>query len=241
MERYDRQIRIPGFGPGAQARLRSSSVMVVGLGGLGCAAAMYLAAAGIGRMLLVDAESVELSNLNRQVLHWTRDIGRLKVRSASEKLRELNPEVEIEELPFRLSKENVQGLVSKVGLVVDGLDNFKTRFLVNEACVRALKPYIYAGVQGFEGRVMTILPGKGPCLRCLIPSDPPEPSYTPVIGAAPGIAALIEVMEVVKLITGVGEPLIGRLLVFDGLYMTFQEVRVERRPDCPVCSSLSNG
>ncbi|MEM4699788.1 MAG: HesA/MoeB/ThiF family protein [Candidatus Nezhaarchaeales archaeon] len=241
MERYDRQLRIPGFGPEAQAKLRSSSVMVAGLGGLGCAAATYLAAAGVGRLVLVDHETVELSNLNRQVLHWTEDVGKLKVRSASEKLRKLNPEVEVEEVPLRIDEGNVQSLVAKVDLVLDGLDNFKTRFLINEACVRVLKPYIYAGVRGFEGRVMTIVPGKGPCLRCLVPSDPPEPATLPVLGAAPGIAALIEVMEVIKLITGMGEPLVGRLLVFDGLYMTFQEVRVEKRPDCPVCGSLEGG
>ena len=240
MERYDRQLRVPGFGLEGQARLRRASVMVVGVGGLGCPASMYLAAAGVGRLVLVDGEAVELSNLNRQVLHWSGDVGRLKVSSAAEKLRSLNPEVEVVEVSSKLDERNAAELVSEVDVVVDGLDNFRARFIVNEACVRASKPYVYAGVRGFEGRLMTILPGKGPCLRCLLPSDPPEPGVVPVLGATPGVVGALEAMEAIKLITGLGEPLAGRLLVFDGLSMSFQVVKVERRPGCPVCSGVSS-
>ncbi|RLF16165.1 MAG: adenylyltransferase [Thermoprotei archaeon] len=235
LERYDRQIRIPGFGVEGQAKLKNATVLVVGVGGLGSASSMYLAAAGVGKLIIVDSEAVELSNLNRQVLHWTKDLGRLKVDSAAEKLRQLNPEVKVEAVAARVDEDNVQGLVKEADVVVDGLDNFRTRFMVNEACVRLGKPFIYAGVRGFEGRLMTIVPGKGPCLRCLVPVDPKEPRPIPVFGATPAVMAALQVVETIKLLTGVGEALIGKLLVFNGLTMTFDHLLVERSPRCPTC------
>ena len=236
LERYDRQIRIFGFGVEGQKKLKSAKVLVAGLGGLGCPAAMYLAAAGVGKLILVDKESVDLSNLNRQVLHWTGDIGKLKVKSAAEKLRQLNPHVEIEELAIEINENNIEELVKEVDVVVDGMDNYKTRFIINEACVLHNKPFVHAAVYGFEGQLLTILPGKGPCLRCLVPSKPPEVEPLPVFGATPGVMAMLEVIETMKLILGIGKPCSDKLIIFDGLTMTFYQVKVKASAQCPVCA-----
>lgn len=238
LELYDRQIRIPGFNVKGQEALKRARVLVVGLGGLGCPAAIYLAAAGVGKLLLVDGESVELSNLNRQVLHWKADVGRPKVRSAIEKLRQLNPSIEVEGIPLEVSPENVSGLVKEADLVVDGMDNYRTRFLVNEACIRNNKPFVHAAVYGFEGQLFTVIPGKGPCLRCVVPSEPPEVKPVPVLGATAGVMAALEVIEVIKVLTCLGKPCTDRLIIFDGLNMTFYQVKVETSPTCPVCSKL---
>lgn len=236
--RYDRQIRVSGFGVEGQIKLKKSKVLVAGLGGLGAPAALYLAAAGIGKIVLVDREKVELSNLNRQIIHWTEDIGKKKVESALEKLRRLNPEIEVEGVVNEVNEENVYDLVKKVDVVVDGMDNFKTRFILNEACVRSRKPFVHAAVYGLEGRLMTIIPRKGPCLKCLIPMEPTEISPVPVLGATPAIMASMQVMETVKIIVGVGEPLVGKLLVFDGNSMEFLQVSVNRIENCPVCGNV---
>jgi adenylyltransferase/sulfurtransferase len=241
LERYDRQIRIPGFGVEGQLKLKRSSVLVAGLGGLGCTASMYLTAAGVGRVVLVDREAVELSNLNRQVLHWSSDVSRLKVESAAEKLRQLNPTVRVEGTSVEVNEDTVYDLVKGVDVVVDGMDNFKTRFTLNEACVKLNKPFIHAAVYGLEGRLLTILPRRGPCLRCLIPIDPPETRPLPVLGATPALMACLQAMEAVKLITGLGEPLIGRLIIFDGSTSTFYEVAVRRSEGCPVCGEGVKG
>ncbi|MCX8188730.1 MAG: HesA/MoeB/ThiF family protein [Nitrososphaeria archaeon] len=234
--RYDRQIRIAGFGVEGQIKLKRSKVLVAGLGGLGAPAAIYLAAAGIGKLLVIDKERVELSNLNRQIIHWTEDVNKTKVKSALEKLCKINPEIEIEGIVDEINELNVYELVKKVDVVVDGMDNFKTRFLLNEACVKLGKPFIHAAVYGLEGRLMTIFPGKGPCLRCLIPIEPEEVKPFPVLGPTPAIMASMQVMEVIKVITGLGEPLVGKLLVFDGTSMDFMKVTIERLPNCSVCS-----
>ncbi len=234
--RYDRQIRISGFGIEGQVKLKKSRVLVAGLGGLGAPAAIYLAAAGVGKLVVVDKERVELSNLNRQILHWTEDLGKTKVESALEKLHRINPEIMVEGIVDEISKENVYKLVENVDVVVDGMDNFKTRFLLNEACVRLGKPFIHAAVYGLEGRLMTIFPGRGPCLRCLIPVEPEEIKPFPVLGPTPAIMASMQVMEVIKVIVGLGEPLIGKLLVFDGSSMEFIKVTIQKSPNCPVCS-----
>ncbi len=236
LERYDRQIRIFGFGVEGQKKLKSAKVLVAGLGGLGCPAAMYLAAAGVGKLILVDKESVDLSNLNRQILHWTGDIGKLKVKSAAEKLRQLNPHVEIEELAIEINEDSIEGLIKEVDVVVDGMDNYKTRFIINEACVVHNKPFVHAAVYGFEGRLLTILPGKGPCLRCLVPSEPPEVRPLPVFGATPGVMAMLEVIETMKLVLDIGKPCSDKLIIFDGLTMTFYQVKVEASAQCPVCA-----
>jgi len=238
LEKYDRQIRILGFGVEGQKRLKSARILVAGLGGLGCPASMYLAVAGVGKLVLVDREKVELSNLNRQILYSSSDVGRPKVDVAVERLTHLNPDVEIEALALEINEENVKELVKKVDVVVDGMDNYKARFLINEACVAYGKPFVHAAVYGLEGQLLTVLPGKGPCLRCIIPSDPPEQDAVPVLGATPGVMAALEVIEVVKLIVGLGRPCIDKLLIFDGYEMRFHEIKVEPSPNCPVCSSL---
>lgn len=239
LERYDRQIRIFNFGIEGQRKLKSSTVLVAGLGGLGCPASMYLAASGVGRLVLVDKEKVELNNLNRQILHWSFDVGRLKVESVAEKIAQLNPNVNVEPLALEIDENNVECLVKKVDVVVDGMDNYKTRFLLNDACVLQSKPFVHAAVYGLEGQLLTVLPGKGPCLRCVIPSEPPQQIPVPVLSATPGVMAALEVMEVVKLIVGLGKPCNDRLLIFDGYDMRFHEVKVEPSPNCPLCSKLT--
>jgi len=236
LERYDRQIML--FGVEGQAKLKKSKVMVAGLGGLGCPLAIYMTASGVGKLLLIDRERIELSNLSRQILHWTPDVGRLKVESAAEKLRELNPEVDVEAVAAEISEENARELVSEVDLVLDGIDNWKTRFLLNRACVELSKPFIHAGVYGMGGQMMTIIPGRGPCLRCLLPRPPPEVRPFPVLGTAPAVLAALQATEAIKILTGYGEPAVGKLLIYDGYTMSFREVRVSRRPDCPVCAAL---
>jgi len=241
LERYDRQMRILGFGVEGQRKLKSARVLVAGLGGLGCPASIYLAAAGVGKLVLVDREKVELSNLNRQILYWASDVGRPKVSVVAEKILRLNPDVEVEALALEINEDSVRDLVKKVDVVVDGMDNYKAGFLINEACVTYGKPFVHAAVYGLEGQLFTVLPGRGPCLRCIVPSDPPEQGSVPVLGATSGVMAALEVMEVVKLVVGLGRPCIDKLLVFDGHEMRFYEIKVEPSPKCPVCSSLRSG
>jgi molybdopterin/thiamine biosynthesis adenylyltransferase len=235
LERYDRQLRV--WGVEAQERLKRSTALVVGVGGLGSPVAMYLAAAGVGRLVLVDPEVVELSNLNRQVLHWTTDLGRAKVESAAEKLRRLNPHVEVVAVRRRIeSLEDAVQLVREADVVVDCLDNWRTRFLINEACVRLGKPLVHAAVRGLYGQLMVVKPGEGPCLRCLVPEEPPQEERIPVAGPTPGALGALEAMEAVKLLTGYGEPLVGKLLVYDGLHGSVDVIAVRKRENCPVCS-----
>jgi len=238
LERYDRQILIPGVGVEGQLKLKSTTVAVVGVGGLGCPSSLYLAAAGFGRILLIDESRFELSNLNRQIHGWQGDVGRLKAEAAREKLMALNPDVEVEALTVKLTQGNVDEVLGDADLVVDGLDNWRTRFLVNEHCVRRRKPFIHAGVRALYGQMTTIKPGEGPCLRCIFPQNPPEAERFPVLGATPALFASLQVMEAVKLVTGLGRPLVGRLLFFDGEEMRFEVVDVERNPGCPVCGGL---
>jgi len=238
LERYDRQIRIKGLGKSGQSKLKKARVMVVGAGGLGCPASLYLVAAGIGHVAVVDKETVELSNLNRQILHWNDDIGRPKGISMMEKLRQLNPDVTVETVQKIVTTGNARQLVKGFTVVVDALDNWRTRFLLNKACVKEKIPFVHAGVHALYGQITTILPGKGPCLQCILPKIPPEEEKFPVLGATAGTLGLLEALETIKIITGLGEPLVGRMLHFDGETMSFQEIRVERRRNCPVCGSL---
>jgi len=236
--RYARQIAL--WGEKAQQRLLSSTALVVGLGGLGSAAATYLAAAGVGRLLLVDFDRVESSDLNRQVLHWAGDVGRLKVESAAEKLRQLNPEVKLEPLPSRLdSAERARRLVENTDVVLDCLDNWVSRFLLNEACVEAGKPMVHAAVEGLSGWVTLVYPRRGPCLRCMFPRDPPERGSVPVAGPLPGVLGALEALEAVKLLAGFGEPLVGRMLYYDGATGSAEVLSVTKRPSCPVCGHAS--
>lgn len=238
LERYDRQIRL--FGIEAQERLKKARVLVVGVGGLGTASSLYLAAAGVGELILVDRERVELSNLNRQILYTTSDIGKLKVEAAAEKLRQLNPNVNVVPLAREITEDLLEELVPRVDIVVDGLDNWKTRFLVNDACVKHGKPFVHAGIYGVYGQLLVVVPGKTPCLRCILPKEPPEVRPFPVLGTTAGLMAMMQVTEAIKLITGYGIPALNKIIVYNGYSMTFHEVSVSRNPQCPVCGRLSS-
>ena len=238
IKRYDRQIRIRGFGEEGQRRLGGAKVAVVGLGGLGCPVSLYLTAAGVGYLRLIDKDRVGLQDLNRQILYRQEDVGEQKAELAARRLRELNPHVEVEPVATELNERNAVSLLGDVDLVVDCLDNWTTRFVVNDACVSMGKPFIHAGIRGFYGQVTTVMPGEGPCLRCIIKTTPPEEGIIPVLGATAAAIASLEAMEAIKLITGLGEPLVGRLLLFNGLEMRFEEVIIKRDSKCPVCGRL---
>jgi adenylyltransferase/sulfurtransferase len=240
--RYSRHIILPDIGGAGQKKLLKAKVLLVGAGGLGSPAAMYLAAAGVGTLGLVDFDKVDLSNLQRQLLHRTRDIGRPKLDSAAETINGLNPDVKVVKHQVVLTSENVMDIVRDYDLVVNGTDNFPTRYLVNDACVFAGKPLVDGSIFMFEGQATVFDAKRGPCYRCLFPTPPP-PGEVPscqeagVLGVLPGIVGSIEAVEAIKLILGKGEPLVGRLLLFDALAMEFREMRIEKNPDCPVCGT----
>jgi molybdopterin/thiamine biosynthesis adenylyltransferase/rhodanese-related sulfurtransferase len=238
--RYARQLLIPEIGPDGQRRLLDAKVLIVGAGGLGSPAALYLAAAGVGTIGLVDDEVVEESNLQRQVVHATDRIGQAKTASARVTLEALNPGVSVVEHVERMGPGNVERLIGDYAVVVDGSDSFDTRYLLNDAAIRLRKPVVHASVYRWEGQVTTFIPFEGPCYRCLYPSQPPEElapacSVAGVVGVLPGIAGVLQAGEVLKLLLGVGRTLAGRLLTFDAASSEFSEIRVERRPDCPSC------
>ena len=239
-ERYRRHLSLPEFGVEGQRRLLEGSVLLIGAGGLGCPLAQYLASAGVGRLGLVDFDVVELSNLQRQVLFGTADLGRPKAEVVRERLAALNPDVEVEIHPRRLTSENALELLAGWDVVVDGTDNFPTRYLSNDACVLLGLPQVYGAILRFEGQVSTFDARKGPCYRCLFP-EPPPPGAVPscaeggVLGVLPGVVALLQATEVLKLLAGIGEPLHGRLLHYDSLAMRFDEFRFQKDPACPVC------
>jgi adenylyltransferase/sulfurtransferase len=236
--RYNRQVIIPGFGMKGQLKLKKAHVFIAGLGGLGSPACIYLTAAGVGRLTIIDEQRVDLTNLNRQVLHWERDVERPKATSAIEKLTAINPNVKVDSLLKRITPKNVDKLIKGADVVVDGMDNYSTRYILNAACVRNRIPFVHGAVEGLMGQLMTIIPGKGPCLKCFVPRLPPKKPVFPVLGATPGVVGCLEAMETIKLITGVGEPLVGRLLIFNGADMKFEEMKIERDPRCPVCGGL---
>lgn len=239
-QRYSRQIALPDFGEEGQARLAGSSALVVGLGGLGSPAALYLAAAGVGRLGLVEFDTVDASNLHRQILYDTNDQGRSKLDAAAGRLLALNPDLKVDRIEARLDAENAVDLVTGYDLVLDGTDNFAARYAVNDACVIAGVVNVHGAVQRFEGQVMVLAHPDGPCYRCLFP-EPPPPQMVPscaeagVLGVLPGTIGLLQATEAVKLLTGIGEPLIGRMLRFDALSGRFTELRLARDPDCPAC------
>jgi sulfur-carrier protein adenylyltransferase/sulfurtransferase len=239
--RYARHIVLPGIGGDGQRRLREAKVVVIGAGGLGSPAAMYLAAAGVGTLGIVDFDRVELSNLHRQLLHDTGDVGRAKVDSASDRLHDLNPHVDVVAHRTMLSSENAMDILDAYDVVVDGTDNFPVRYLVNDATQLLGKPLVYGSVSQWEGQATVFLPGPGtPCYRCLFP-EPPPPGTVPscaeagVFGALPGIVGSIQAVEAIKLVVGAGEPLAGRLLLYDALRNDVATVRLRWDPDCPVC------
>jgi adenylyltransferase/sulfurtransferase len=232
MSRYDRQIILPELGEEGQRRLGAGSVLIVGAGGLGSPASIYLAAAGVGRIGLVDFDEVDETNLHRQVLYGTRDVGRPKLEAAAARLRDLNPEVTITPHPKALTSENALEILAAYDVVIDGTDNFPTRYLVGDACTILHKPNVYGSVFRFDGQVSVFDADRGPCYRCLYP-EPPPPALVPscavggVLGVLPGIVGTIQATEAIKLLTGIGEPLIGRLLLVDALQMHFREVRLQ--------------
>ena len=238
--RYARHLTLPQVGEEGQRRLKNASVLLVGAGGLGSPMALYLAAAGVGRLGLVDDDRVDASNLQRQVLYGTDDVGRDKLKAAAERLRDLNPHVELTLHRERFGPANALRLVEGYDVVADGTDTFATRYLVNDACVLAGVPLAFGSVDRFDGQVSVFGHAGGPCYRCLFPAPPP-PGEVPscaeggVLGVVPGLVGTLQATEVVKLLTGIGEPLAGRLLTFDALSMRFRTLRLRRNPACPVC------
>jgi molybdopterin/thiamine biosynthesis adenylyltransferase/rhodanese-related sulfurtransferase len=240
--RYSRHLLVPEVGEAGQAQLLNSKVLLIGAGGLGSPAAYYLAAAGVGTIALIDSDVVDESNLQRQILHNTSRVGQYKVDSARATLEALNPDLKIVALNDRLSKDNALGLVREYDVILDGTDNFPTRYLLNDAAIIAQKPVVHGSVFRFEGQVTVFKPLDGPCYRCLFP-EPPPPELAPncaeagVLGVLPGIIGLLQATEVIKLLLGIGDPLVGRLLTYDALTETFDELRLFRNPDCPACGA----
>ena len=238
--RYSRHLIMPEVGMEGQLKLKNASVLLVGAGGLGAPLGLYLAAAGIGRIGLVDFDIVDFTNLQRQVIHGTKDVGRKKLDSASDKMSDINPNVKIEKHEVALTSDNALDILRNYDYIVDGTDNFPTRYLVNDACVLLKKPNVYGSIFRFEGQCTVFAYPGGPCYRCLYP-EPPPPGLVPscaeggVLGILPGIIGLMQATETVKLILGVGEPLVGRLVLYDALAMRFRELKLRRNPECPVC------
>jgi adenylyltransferase/sulfurtransferase len=245
IERYSRHIILPDVGGEGQKKLLSSRVLLLGMGGLGSPAALYLAAAGVGTLGLVDFDTVELSNLQRQVIHTNEDLGKSKVQSAKETIKAINPDVKVQKYEESLSVDNIMEIISDYDLIVDGTDNFPTRFLLNDACVLEGKTIVYGAILRFEGQVSVFAPDRGPCYRCLVPEMPP-PGSVPrcqeagVLGVLPGIIGSLQAAEAIKLILGIGIPLIGRLLLFDAMDMEMQELKLRKDPNCPACGENSN-
>src|SRR5690242_6801702 len=240
--RYSRHLILPDVGLGGQRKLKAGRVLLIGAGGLGSPLALYLAAAGVGTLGLVDFDVVDVSNLQRQVLHGTKDVGRPKLESAVERIRDVNPHVHVEPYETRLTSENALDIIRDYDVIVDGTDNFATRYLTNDACVLLGKPNVYGSIFRFEGQASVFAMPDGPCYRCLFP-NPPPPGLVPscaeggVLGVLPGIVGTIQATEVLKLILGIGDTLVGRLLLIDAMGMRFHTVRVPRDPNCPACGT----
>lgn len=242
IKRYSRQIILKEIGGEGQRRLKDSNVLVVGAGGLGCPAGLYLAAAGIGKIGIVDKDKVDISNLQRQILHFTRDLGRSKTESAAEKLIDLNPHVKVSPIQTELTPKNIKKILEGYDFVIDGSDNFPTKYMVNDACVAEGIPFSIAGILQYEGQMMTVVPGSSPCYRCVFP-NPPPPGLIPscqeagVFGALPGMFGSIQASEAIKYLTGVGELLIGRILIVDIRSMFFDLIEVKKNPECEACGN----
>lgn len=236
LERYARQLEL--LGAEGQDRLGSSSVAIVGLGGLGSVAALYLAAAGVGSIKLVDRGRVEPSDLDRQILHWTKDVGKRKASSAYEKLTQVNPHVDIVVYDLELDEDNVDIVLKHCSVVLDGLDNWRTRFLVNNACVKLGIPLIHARGRGFGGELLVIIPGKTACLRCILPRAPKRRESTSTLGVVAGILGMLQAVEAIKLLSGIGEVHAGKLMIYDGLTQELTKIGVRRNPQCPSCGRI---
>jgi adenylyltransferase/sulfurtransferase len=242
VKRYSRHLIMPEVGVEGQEKLKQGSVLCIGAGGLGSPAALYLAAAGVGRIGVVDFDVVDYSNLQRQVIHGTPDVGRSKLASAKDRLLALNPHITIDTYETALSSKNALELFKPYDVILDGTDNFPTRYLTNDACVLLGKPNAYGSIFRFEGQASVFATKNGPCYRCLYP-EPPPPGLVPscaeggVLGVLPGVVGTIQATEAIKLIMGIGEPLIGRFLIYDALRMKFRELKLKKDPDCPVCGT----
>ncbi len=240
--RYRRQFVLPEVGLEGQKKINAARVLLVGAGGLGSSAGYYLAAAGVGKIGIIDDDIIELSNLQRQILYHNNDVGKPKVDLAKRTLEGLNPDIKVLAYRDRLTPENMPGLIDGYDFIVDCSDNFPTRYLINDVCVRARKPFFYGAVSGFEGQAMTIIPGLGPCYRCLYPAPPrpekmPANEYTGVIGVLPGLIGIIQATELIKMVLGQGDLLIGKVLFYDALSMDFLKFEVKLNPVCSACQS----
>jgi molybdopterin/thiamine biosynthesis adenylyltransferase len=237
LARYERQILYPDLGDKGQERLKQSHVVVAGLGGLGCAASLYLTCAGVGHITLIDCDRVELSNLNRQVLHYEEDIGEKKPFSAAQKLAKFNSSIEVTPVFKKITAQNARKIIKGANLVIDGMDNFKTRFIVNKACVAEGIPFIHGGVHGLFGEVTTILPGRTPCLACIFPEFPHGELELPVFGVTPALIAILQVTEAIKLLAKFGASLTGKMLYFNGDTMDFTVCNLIKNQNCRVCGT----
>ncbi len=240
IKRYGRHLIMPEFTLSGQQKLKAAKVLVIGTGGLGSPLLAYLAAAGVGKIGLVEYDTVDYSNLHRQIIHKTKNVGKTKIASAMESMKDINPYVEVEPFETSFRSDNALEIAKDYDLIVDGTDNFPTRYLVNDVCVLQNKPNVYGSIFRFDGQATVFWAEKGPCYRCLYP-EPPEPGMVPscaeggVLGVLPGIVGTIQAVETVKLITGIGEPLFGRLLLFDAMKMKFRELKARKDPKCPIC------
>lgn len=237
LKRYNRQIIMRGFGEEGQEKLKKAKVIVAGGGGLGSPSSIYLAVAGVGTIRIIDHDRIELSNLNRQILHWDKDIGRNKVDSAAEKLSQLNSSVNVEAIEETINEDNVSELVDGFDVIVDAMDNLPTRYLLNKAAIEKRIPFIHGAIYGLEGRAITIIPGETACLSCIYKGLTPKGKF-PVVGVTPAIIGCIQATEAIKYIVGIGKLLTNRLLVYDGLSMKFMELTVKRDSNCEYCSHL---
>ena len=240
LERYSRHIILKEVGVKGQKRLLNAKVLIIGAGGLGAPAAMYLAAAGVGTIGIADADEVDLSNLQRQVIHTTADIGKPKVESARETMEAINPDVKVVTYHDFIASDNIMDIIEDYDFILDGTDNFPAKFLINDACVMAKKPFTHAGIIRFQGQLMTYVPGEGPCYRCIFKNPPPKDAVPTckqagVIGAMAGVIGCLQAMEAVKYITGAGRLLTGYLLTYDGLKAEFRKIKLPNDPDCAVC------
>lgn len=244
LKRYNRHIVMTSIGVEGQHKIADAKVLVIGAGGLGSAVLLYLAAAGIGNIGIADEDVVDVSNLQRQVIHFTPDLDKPKVLSAKEKITRLNPDISVTTHPTFVNPENILDLIQAYDFIVDGTDNFTAKFLINDACILAGKPFVHAGVQRFDGQMMTIIPGRTACYRCVFTAPPPPEtlpsgSETGILGAVAGVVGTLQATEVLKYILGQGELLTNRLMIFDALAMSFREIQIKKRDTCQVCGSKS--
>ena len=242
LERYARHIILKDVGVRGQKKLLEAKVLIIGAGGLGAPAAMYLAAAGVGTIGIADADEVDLSNLQRQIIHTTADIGKPKVESAKETMLAINPDITVNTYQEFIDSDNIMEIIRDYDFILDGTDNFPAKFLINDACVMVGKPFTHAGIIRFQGQIMTFVPGQGPCYRCVFRNPPPKDAVPTckqagVIGAMAGVIGCLQAMEAIKFITGAGELLTGKLLMYDALRNEFHTVNIRKDPECPVCSA----